>query len=88
MSTAVVLSIGEQTPWRLTKASSFALLDAICQTQARVLSSSVDGLSQPTHIVMRIQLDEGEVHRFWELLQPYDTGLTSVGPAGGAGAGH
>jgi hypothetical protein len=84
MSTTVVLSIGEQTPWRLTKPSSFALLEAICKTRAQVISSGIDHTSPPTHVMLRVRMEADLDVKFRLLLAPYDTGVTRVEPAGGA----
>lgn len=62
-------SIGEQDPWRLTKESGYRLALAICKTGAEVISANVDTTCPPTHVCVRLRLEQSKVPVFIEHFQ-------------------
>lgn len=62
-------SIGEQDPWRLTKESGYRLALAICKTGAEVISANVDTTCPPTHVCVRLRIEQSKVPVFIEHFQ-------------------
>ena len=59
-------SIGEQDPWRLTKDSGYRLALAICKSGAEVISANVDRTCPPTHVCVRVRIEQANVRIFQE----------------------
>jgi len=62
-------SIGEQDPWRLTKESGYRLALAICKAGAEVIIANVDTTCPPTHVCVRLRIEQSKVPVFIEHFQ-------------------
>lgn len=69
MNVKETYSIGEQDPWRLTKESGYRLALAICKTGAEVIAANVDTTCPPTHVCVRLRIEQSKVPVFIEHFQ-------------------
>jgi len=75
-----IYSIGEETPWRLTKDSGYRLSKAIVETGAEVIASYVDVCSPPVHACIRIRLDEDKISAFKDIFEgPFEPVMAAGG---------
>ncbi|MCK9435005.1 MAG: hypothetical protein M0R32_09355 [Candidatus Cloacimonetes bacterium] len=75
-----IYSIGEETPWRLTKDSGYRLSKAIVETGAEVIASYVDVCSPPLHACIRIRLDEDKISAFKDIFEgPFELVMEAGG---------
>lgn len=64
-----VYSLGEQEPWRLTKDSAHRLMLAVCKTGSDIISASIDATCPPTHVCVRLRIEQSKVSAFLEHFQ-------------------
>lgn len=64
MTAQKIYAIGEHNPWRLTKESAYRLVLAVCKSGAHVVAASVDTTCPPTHVCLRLQIEQSRVPVF------------------------